>query len=141
MKEALRIKITTTQRRILRVRPALVCAHCPICGHEVETLAQAQAAEVLDVSHQILAEMIAAGLIHAIPTVSGSLRICRNSLLAKWMKGLSAAALGKPASQTEVRTLNTCIEFRLARSSKFIVTTHEIFEIMLPSDIESQRCF
>lgn len=80
MKQTQRIKITTTQRRILRVQPTRLCAPCPICGREVETLAQSQAAEVLEVSRQTLGDLMAAGLIHAIPLVSGGWRICRDSL-------------------------------------------------------------
>ena len=79
MKQTHRISITTTHRRILRVRPVPVCAPCSMCGREVETLGQSQAADVLEVSQQILAEMMAVGLIHKIPTVSGSVRICRDS--------------------------------------------------------------
>lgn len=82
MKQTQRINITTTHRRILRVRPALVSAPCPICCREVETLAQSQAAGVLEVGRQSLDDMIGAGLIHAIRTVNGNLRICKDSLFA-----------------------------------------------------------
>ena len=89
MKQTQRIKITTTQRRILRARSvcAPVCAPCPWCGREVETLAQLQAADVLEVSQPVLRALIAAGLIHALPTVSGSLRICRDSLFSQVQYG------------------------------------------------------
>jgi hypothetical protein len=80
MKESRRLIITTTRRRILRLRPLLVCAPCPVCGREVETLAQAQAAEALEINQLMLDGLLAAGRIHAIPTVSGSVRICRDSL-------------------------------------------------------------
>lgn len=80
MKETRRLIITTTRRRILRLRPLLVCARCPVCGREVETLAQAQAAEVLEINLLRLDALLAEGRIHAIPTVSGSVRICRDSL-------------------------------------------------------------
>ncbi len=80
MKETRRLIITTTRRRILRLRPLLVCARCPVCGREVETLAQAQAAEALEISLLRLDALLAEGRLHAIPTVSGSVRICRDSL-------------------------------------------------------------
>ncbi len=83
MKQSQRIKITTTHRRILRVRPAFVGAHCPICGGEVETLAQSQAADVLEVSQQVLTEMITTGLIHTIRMVNGNLRVCKDSLFGQ----------------------------------------------------------
>ena len=87
MKQTRRITITTTHRRILRVRPALIYAPCPICCREVETFAQSQAADVLEVSRQALDGLSAAGLIHAIRTVSGSLRICRDSLFGSVQYG------------------------------------------------------
>lgn len=87
MKQTHRIKITTTHRRILRFQPALVCAHCSWCGREVETLAQSQAADVLEISRQALDGLIAAGLVHAISTVSGSLRICCDSLFGSVQYG------------------------------------------------------
>ena len=82
MKQTYRITITTTHRRTVRARPvcAPVCVPCPMCGREVETLAHSQAADVLEVSQQGLDSLIAMGLIHALPTVSGNLRICRDSL-------------------------------------------------------------
>ncbi len=82
MKPTYRITIITTHRRTLRARPvcAPVCVLCPMCGREVETLAPSQAAAVLEVSQPALSVLLAAGLIHAMPTVSGSLRICRDSL-------------------------------------------------------------
>ena len=83
MKQTQRIKITTTHRRILRVRPALICAPCPICGCQVETLARMQAAEVLEVGRQTLDDLLAAGLIHAIPTVNVNLRVCKDSLFVQ----------------------------------------------------------
>ena len=48
----------------------------------METLGQSQAADVLEVGGSILDDMIAAGLIHAILTVSGNLRVCKDSLFA-----------------------------------------------------------
>lgn len=87
MKQTQRINITTTHRRILRVRPALSYAPCTICGREVETLAQSRAAEVLEVSQHILDNLIATGLIHAIPLVSGGSRICRDSLFGSVQSG------------------------------------------------------
>lgn len=89
MKQVYRITITTTHRRTLRTRPvcAPVCARCPICGREVETLALSQAADVLAVSRSALNVLLAAGLIHALPTASGSLRICRDSLFGSVQDG------------------------------------------------------
>ena len=80
MKGIRRLKITTTKRCLERYQPPAVRAYCPVCEREVETLNTAQAAEVLEVAAPQLDQFIAEGLVHAIATVSGSLRICQNSL-------------------------------------------------------------
>ena len=112
MKLSQRITVTTTHRRILRVQPARVRAPCPVCGREVETLAQSQAAEVLEISQQALDNLIAAGLIHAIPLVSGGCLICRDSLFGSVQYGerergglLISATDNEPASSLPLAVL------------------------------------
>jgi len=83
MKRTRKIKITATHRRALTLHPGLIRARCAVCGREVERLAAAQAAAVLDVNAWALAQLAADGLIHLIPTVSGSLLVCRDSLFPK----------------------------------------------------------
>jgi hypothetical protein len=78
-----KIKITAVRRRTWRAQPLLIRAHCPVCGREVETLAEGEAAGVLELDPAALAGLIAAGLVHAIPTVSGSFRVCQDSLFAR----------------------------------------------------------
>lgn len=78
MKQTHRIKIITTHRRILRVRSAW--APCLICCREVEPLSLAQAADILEISPDALGDLMAAGGIHTLPTVSGVNQICRDSL-------------------------------------------------------------
>ena len=80
MNDIHRIKIVVTRRRIVRWRTAELRARCPVCAREVETLACAQAAEVLEIDGEALANLIAAGRVHAIDLVSGGWRICRDSL-------------------------------------------------------------
>jgi hypothetical protein len=74
------LKITVTRSRLLRLSVIPLRAYCPVCVREVETLSAAQAAEVLAVAAPQLDQFIAAGQVHAIVTVSASLRICQNSL-------------------------------------------------------------
>ena len=69
MKMTRRLKITITRYRVLRSAP--VRAFCPVCAQAVETLACAQAAEVLEIDGQALAGLIAAGRVHALALVSG----------------------------------------------------------------------
>jgi hypothetical protein len=78
-----RIKITATRRRSWRSPQPAVRALCPDCGREVETLTTAQAAEALEVDAQAMLDLIEAGRVHALATVSGSLRVCRDSLFAR----------------------------------------------------------
>lgn len=76
-----RLKITTVRRRLVRVRLMALRARCPVCQREVDTLTPIQTAEVLAVGKQALDELIVRGLIHTMRTVSGSLLICKDSLL------------------------------------------------------------
>jgi len=76
-----KLKITTVRRRLVRVRVVALRARCPVCQREVDTLTPLQTAEVLAVSGQALDGLIASGLVHTIRTVSGSLLICKDSLL------------------------------------------------------------
>ena len=80
MKVTRRVKITTTRRRTQCVQLTSLRALCPLCACEVETLASAQAAAVLEIDELALDGLIAAGRVHAIALVNGHRRICRNSL-------------------------------------------------------------
>lgn len=82
MKSKAAVRITITRRRKFYFQIPLICIHCQVCGREVETLSASQAAEALEVHPNVLSQMIADGVIHMIRTVSGSLRICRNSLFS-----------------------------------------------------------
>jgi hypothetical protein len=82
MKGMRRVKLTTIRRRRLRLEPPAIRAHCPACGREVETLTAAQAAEVLEIDAPLPSHFIAAGRVHVMRTVSGSLRVCQDSLFA-----------------------------------------------------------
>jgi hypothetical protein len=83
MKRRVKLKITKVQQQTVSVPVLTVRARCPICGREVETLGKAQAAEVLEVNERTLDHLLTAGQVHAIQTVSGSLRICQDSLFAQ----------------------------------------------------------
>jgi hypothetical protein len=83
MKRRRKVKITTTRRRKLDLTQIVIRAHCQVCGREVETLNAAQAAAVLEVDAQRLAHLVAEGRVHAIESVSGSLRICKESLFIR----------------------------------------------------------
>ena len=75
-----RLKIIATQMRRLRVTAPSIRAFCPHCAREVETYSEAQAAEVLATDTHTLHQFINGNRVHALPTVSGSLRVCRDSL-------------------------------------------------------------
>jgi hypothetical protein len=80
MKQRLRVKVTRIQRQRTSVPALTRLAPCEVCRREVETLTTLQAAEILEVEDQVLNAFIYAGQVHAIETVSGSLRICKDSL-------------------------------------------------------------
>lgn len=81
MKHTRKVKIITARRSSWR-EPPLLRAHCPVCEREVETLTIAQAVEALEISGQMFDGLIAGGLVHAIRTVSGSFRVCKDSLFS-----------------------------------------------------------
>ena len=82
MNETRRITVTVTRRRTLRWQIMELQAFCPACAREVETLARAQAAAILEIDEQQFAGLAATGLVHTLQTVNGKLRVCRDSLFA-----------------------------------------------------------
>jgi hypothetical protein len=83
MKKRLRMKITTVRERTVKVPDALIRAHCPSCNLEVEMFTRAHAARILQVSVAELSHLIAIGQVHTIETISGSLLVCKDSLLLR----------------------------------------------------------
>jgi hypothetical protein len=82
-KRKVRLRINATSRQIVKLSGQSFSAQCAVCGREVETLTTSQAGEILEIGAQGLAELIAACRIHAIQTASGSLRICKESLVSQ----------------------------------------------------------
>lgn len=80
MQRTIKLKITTTRKRAINISRSALRAFCAECKREVQTLTCAEAAGFMETSEQDLAELIAAGKVHAIRTVSGSPRICKESL-------------------------------------------------------------
>jgi hypothetical protein len=91
LKQKVKVRITAVRRRTMRATgaAALLRAQCVTCGREVESLTRSQAGEILEVGDQELSELIAAGLVHAMQTINGQLRICKDSL---FVRGQSATA-------------------------------------------------
>ena len=83
VKRTVKLKITSTSRKTMTVLGQRLSARCPLCEREVEILSGAQAAGVLEVDCQTFDHLLAGGQIHAIPTVSGSIRVCKDSLFLK----------------------------------------------------------
>lgn len=80
MQRTIKLKITTTRKRAINLARSALCAFCEDCNREVQTLTRAEATQFLEISEQLLAELIAASKVHVIRTVSGSLRVCQDSL-------------------------------------------------------------
>ena len=80
----MKVRITAVRRRTMRATGAAVLrAPCLACGREVEALTSGQACEILEVGEQELSKLIAAGRVHAIQTMSGSIRVCKDSLFSR----------------------------------------------------------
>jgi hypothetical protein len=83
MKQRLRVKVTRVRRQRISMPAVLLRALCQSCKREVETLTRFQAAEILEVEDQVLDALILAGHVHVFETISGSVRICKDSLFAR----------------------------------------------------------
>ncbi len=83
MEQKVKVTLTAVRRRTVRVTGAALRAPCAACGREVEALTAGQALAILEVGGQELNEFIAAGRVHAIQTVSGSVRVCKESLFSQ----------------------------------------------------------
>jgi hypothetical protein len=81
LQKTIKLKITTTRKKAITLIPAVVSVFCPACRAEVQMLTCREAAVFLEIGEQDLAELIAGGKAHAIRTLSGSLRVCQDSLL------------------------------------------------------------
>ena len=79
-KRTRKIRITATHTRTLRLQAPGVNTYCAVCACEVGTLSQADAAEFLEIELLALQQFIGEGRLHPLHTVSGSLRVCQNSL-------------------------------------------------------------
>jgi hypothetical protein len=82
MEQKVKVRITAVRRRAIRVTAGalLLRAQCAACGREVEALTRRQASEILEVRDQELGALINAGRVHAIQTMGGSIRVCKDSL-------------------------------------------------------------
>lgn len=58
-------------------------AFCPDCGKITEMMTASESAAFLEIEDQSLDELMASGKIHALATISGNFRICKDSLFEK----------------------------------------------------------
>ena len=82
-KRKVKIRITSSRRQVVRFDGHNLRTFCRACGREVETLTRSLADEILEIEDAELSEFIASGRVHAIETVSGSLRVCKDSLFSE----------------------------------------------------------
>jgi len=83
VKRTRKVTILRVHRRLTHVQSSLVYAACPACGYQVETLSRSEAADVLEIDDRALEWLIFQGEVHAIETVAGGSRICKDSLFPK----------------------------------------------------------
>lgn len=81
IKRKVKLKITSASRQTIRLRGEGLRARCLACGREVEIVTEAEAQRILQVDGLTLDGLAAAGHLHTIQTVSGNLRVCKDSLL------------------------------------------------------------
>ncbi|MEN3333666.1 MAG: hypothetical protein V7641_3031 [Blastocatellia bacterium] len=77
-----RLKVTTIRRVIVRAEPFCFRARCQVCNCDVEMLSVDRAREVLAIDDGAFNGLLADGIVHFIRTVSGSLWVCKESLIA-----------------------------------------------------------
>jgi hypothetical protein len=80
IRRRVKLKITTGSRQTFERQALILRLYCPICEHDVELLSSALAANVLEVGIGALKQLLADGQIHAVQTVSGHIRVCKDSL-------------------------------------------------------------
>ena len=83
MKKRLKMKITTVRQQTTGSALAALRFACPVCEREEEMLTGVQATEILGIDHPTLDRLIASGKVHSIQTVSGNIRVCKDSLFLK----------------------------------------------------------
>jgi hypothetical protein len=83
MKRRVKLTIHSLRRRTLAASDIAQSTHCAACGHEVELLSRTQAAGILEVEEPAVDMLLQSGHLHAIETIIGSRKICKDSLFAR----------------------------------------------------------
>jgi hypothetical protein len=76
------MRVITIRRACLSIDPFTFRARCPACNCEVEMFPADRARTILDVDETDFDRLLTAGIVHSILTVSGSLWVCKESLIA-----------------------------------------------------------
>ena len=83
IKRKVKLKITSASRQTVRLTSRSLNARCPVCRREVEMVSSAEAAAILEVDLGTLYRLVASGCVHRIQTVSGAVRVCKDSLFSR----------------------------------------------------------
>jgi hypothetical protein len=83
MKQSLKLSIARSRRRRLILPMNILRVYCPSCAREVELISKAEAAGILEVDELALNGLLADGYIHTMQTLSGGLRVCKDSLFRR----------------------------------------------------------
>jgi len=76
------MRVITIRRACLSTNPFTFRARCPACNCEVEMFPADRARTILAVDEDDFDRLLTAGIVHSILTVSGSLWVCKESLIA-----------------------------------------------------------
>ena len=87
MERTTKLRITKTRKRTIHMSVSAKRVFCHNCNREVQALTTQQAAELLETSQPQLADRIVADKLHAILNMSGTLCICKDSLMHEVTQG------------------------------------------------------
>jgi excisionase family DNA binding protein len=77
-----KLKITTTRKKTISISISANRAFCAACRCEAQVITYTQAAQLLEMSQSQIEQLIAAGKLHAVRTVSSEVWICKDSLIS-----------------------------------------------------------
>jgi hypothetical protein len=83
MKKRFKMRVTTVRQQTIVSAIEVLRYACPVCEREVEMLTGEQAIRILGVDPETLDQLVAAGQVHSIHTVTGNIRVCKDSLVSK----------------------------------------------------------
>jgi hypothetical protein len=73
-------RLQTTKMHMQTIKVQISRLRCPVCERDVGMVSRAQATGILEIDSPTFDRLLAVGCIHTVQTVSGTIRICKDSL-------------------------------------------------------------